>query len=423
MKNIVVYEDINEPFFYPLDQLRAVFELKAGMFSFLERSFFLFPKARFHLFYREQLKGVIRKRYSSFFHNTLNVGLDVLFINGRTVLDSKLKQIIEEYQDEEFLLVNGDKVICFRLKGNKVPVFVEQGVSLKFSDKYVINYFRENQIKNIRTVTARRIENIWQILAENGEIIASDFEIVDKGGLLLSKISTHTVLTNEKDIYIGKHSIISPLVHIDASKGPVYIGRGVEIKSNVLIEGPAFIDNGAKIYPGYIRENTSIGENCRIGGEVEGSVFLANTNKYHAGFIGHSYVGEWVNFGAMTTTSDLKNNYKEIALNFGGTEYHTGTKYLGSLVGDHCKFGIGTMINTGTIFGVGVNIVGSSFKIPKTVAPYSWIVDGQRDSFLFDKFIETAKVVTSRRNKELSPEDVNLLEYLHSKIRVVLKKN
>ncbi|MEI7942161.1 MAG: putative sugar nucleotidyl transferase [Candidatus Riflemargulisbacteria bacterium] len=422
MKNIVIYEDISEPWFSPLDQLRAVFEIKAGMFSFLERIFLLYPESRHHLFYRDNLKGVVRKRYPAFFHNTLNVGLDVLFINGRVVVDNKLKNEISNIE-EEFLLLNGDKVICFRLKGNKVASFVEEGIKQKFSDKYVLNYFRQTQGYIIKNIVAKRFENIWQIISDNGEMIRLDFEIVDKGGLVLSRVETHTALTNEKDIYIGKHSTISPFVHIDATKGPVYIGRGVEIKSNVLIEGPVFIDNGAKIYPGYIRENTSIGENCRVGGEVEGSIFLANSNKYHAGFVGHSYVGEWVNFGAMATTSDLKNNYKEIILDLGEEEVASGTRLIGSIIGDHCKFGIGTMINSGTIFGVAVNVVGSNFKLPKRVSAFSWIVDGSRDVFLFDKFIETAKVVVSRRNKELSPEEISLFEQLYSKLRLVIKKN
>ncbi len=423
MKNIVVYEDIAEPWFSPLDQLRAVFELKSGMLSFIERIFFLFPEARHHLFYREHLKGVVRKRYPDFFHNSLNVGLDVLFINGRVVVDNGLKKIIESFEDEDFFIMSGENVICFRLKGNKVAAFIENAVAQKFSDKFIINYFREIQGYKFENVTAYRFENIWQMILKNGEMIKVDFEMLDKGGLVLSKVETHTVLTNEKDIYIGKNSLISPFVHIDATKGPVYIGRGVEIKSNVLIEGPAFIDNGTKIFPGHIRENTSIGENCRIGGEVENSIFLANSNKYHAGFIGHSYVGEWVNFGAMTTTSDLKNNYKEISLDLGGTEHNTGTKLLGSLIGDHCKFGIGTLISAGTIFGVGVNMVNSNFKIQKRIPAFSWIVDGQRDTYLLDKFLETAKIAVARRNKSLLPEDISLLEYLYSKIRLFIKKN
>lgn len=421
MKNIVVYEDIFDPWFYPINKLRAVFEIKAGLFSFLERIFFLYPKARYHLFYREHLKSVVRKRYPDFFHNTHNVGLDVLFINGRTVLDAQTKQQIEELKDEEFLLLHDDKVICFRLVGNKIPDFVERGVLQQFSDEYVINFFRSNQGYKVYNSNANRVENIWQIIAENGQTIQLDFELVNKGGLILSKIGTHTALTNEQDIYIGKNCKISPMVHIDASHGPVYIGREVEIKANVLIEGPVFIDNGATIYPGYIREKTSIGENCRIGGEVESSIFLSNTNKYHAGFIGHSYVGEWVNFGAMTTTSDLKNNYKNVSVEIDDVTYNTDTRLLGSIIGDYCKFSIGTMLNTGTICGLAVNIVNSNFSVNNNIPSFSWMVNNKRETYLFDKFLETAKIVLLRREKSFSPEDISLLEYLFNKARVVKK--
>ena len=418
MKNIVVFEDNSHSNFYPLDQLRASFELKIGMFSFLERIFFHLSESRYHLLYREELKSVLKNRYPDFFHNTANVGLDVLFINGRVVFDKKLQKQIEKYVEEEFLIVNGSKVLCFRLKGSKISAFIEQAKNNGFNDEFIVEYFRSNQGSVVKDIETKRFEMISELISENGAVIREDFKTIDKGGLILSKIGTHSALTKERQIYIGKNTRISPLVHIDASKGPVYIGSGVEVKSNVLIEGPVFIDNNAKIFSGYIRENTSIGESCRVGGEVEDSVFLANTNKYHAGFVGHSYVGEWVNFGAMTTTSDLKNNYKEINLLVQGNEIATNTMFIGSIVGDHSKFGIGTMLNTGTVVGIGSNIVDSNGSIPKEVSPFSWLVNGKTDTYVFDKFLETAQIVSARRGQELSANEESLLKHVYSKVRL-----
>ena len=143
-------------------------------------------------------------------------------------------------------------------------------------------------------------------------VLTQDFQLLGKGGIFLSKISPQVAMTCEEQIYIGKEVRIDPFVHIDASAGPVYIGDNVTIKSNVVIEGPACIDDHCLILPGYIRKNTSLGEGCRVGGEISESIFLAHSNKQHAGFVGNSYVGEWVNFGALTTTSNLKNNYGEV---------------------------------------------------------------------------------------------------------------
>jgi UDP-N-acetylglucosamine diphosphorylase / glucose-1-phosphate thymidylyltransferase / UDP-N-acetylgalactosamine diphosphorylase / glucosamine-1-phosphate N-acetyltransferase / galactosamine-1-phosphate N-acetyltransferase len=415
MENIVVYEDALESSFYPIDQLRAVFEIKVGVFSFLERIFFLYPKCRYHLFYRNYLKPLLKQRYSDFFHNTLNVGLDVLFINGRVFFNKDLKDLIDSYKEEDFLIMNKGKVLCFRLKGSSIESFLQKAIDINFDDKFIINFFRASQESKILEFSAMRFENIWKIIQNNGSSIIYDLNLIDKSGLVLSKIHPHAVLTNEKEIYIGKNCKISPFVHIDASNGPVYIGSGVEIKSHVLIEGPVFIDNKTKIFPGYIRKNTTVSENCRIGGEIEGSIILSNTNKYHAGFLGHSYVGEWVNLGALTSTSDLKNNYKEIYLDLGrGRKVNTENIFLGSIIGDHSKFGIGSMLNTGTIIGTGVNLVSANYKSSKYIGSFSWIIDSLKTLYLIDEFIETVRVVKQRRGEILSKEEEEIIRYLHS---------
>jgi len=155
--------------------------------------------------------------------------------------------------------------------------------------------------------------------------------------------------------------------------------------------------------------SSSIGHTCRVGGEVEESVFHSYVNKYHAGFIGHSYVGSWVNFGAMTTNSDLKNNYSGIRVTLNGDLIDTGSIKVGSFIGDHTKFGIGTLLTTGINIGVCCNIFGGTLITDKEVPSFSWGDSSGYQKYDVDKAVATANVTVGRRDVELSDQEESLL--------------
>ncbi len=179
------------------------------------------------------------------------------------------------------------------------------------------------------------------------------------------------------------------LTWLDARSGPIYIGGKTIVRPHSYLRGPL-----------------SIGPGCRIGGEVVHSIFYANSNKAHYGFIGHSYIGEWVNLGAGTTNSNLKNTYGTVKIVVGGKEIDSGEQFLGCFIGDHAKLGIGTLIPTGAVIGVFANVF-SGGMIPRTVPSFSW---GTKDEFKFDKAIETAAHAMRRRGRELTSEDKELLK-------------
>jgi UDP-N-acetylglucosamine diphosphorylase/glucosamine-1-phosphate N-acetyltransferase len=165
---------------------------------------------------------------------------------------------------------------------------------------------------------------------------------------------------------------------------------------------------GAKIYG-----DTSIGPLCKVGGEIENSIVLGFSNKQHDGFLGHSYLGAWVNLGADTNTSDLKNNYGNVRVQLGGEAIDTGRMFLGALIGDHAKTGINTMLNTGTIVGVSANVFGAGFP-SKSIAPFSWGGAEGYQRFEIDKAIELARTVMARRNVTFTDADETLLRTLAS---------
>jgi UDP-N-acetylglucosamine diphosphorylase/glucosamine-1-phosphate N-acetyltransferase len=211
-------------------------------------------------------------------------------------------------------------------------------------------------------------------------------------------VSKGVHLLGRSDIYIGEGARVSPGVVLDAEEGPIYIGKQARVFPQATIIGPvsvgekSWIKVGAQIY-----EHTSIGPLSKVGGEVEGTIIHGYSNKQHGGFLGHAYVGAWVNLGADTNNSDLKNNYGNVRVTMGDKQIDTGMQFVGLTMGDHSKSAINSMFNTGTVVGASSNIFGSGFP-PKYVPSFSWGAAGETfTTFSVDKAIEVAKRVMSRR--------------------------
>jgi UDP-N-acetylglucosamine diphosphorylase/glucosamine-1-phosphate N-acetyltransferase len=194
---------------------------------------------------------------------------------------------------------------------------------------------------------------------------------------------------------------------IDAKHGPVIIDKEVHILPHTLIEGPCYIGPHSVVLGGQIRAGTTIGPHCKIQGEVSMSIIHGYTNKAHYGFLGHAYLCEWVNLGAGTTNSNLKNNYGQVKVEINGKLVDSGEQFVGCFIGDHTKTAIGTLINTGTVISIFCNIFGG--MPPKYVAPFSF---GPKEKYDLKKAIETAGLAMSRRDKKLSPAEQKLIEQL-----------
>ena len=190
------------------------------------------------------------------------------------------------------------------------------------------------------------------------------------------------------------------MVVIDAEHGPVYIDEGAEIHPFTRIEGPCYIGKNSILLGAKCREGNSIGPFCRIGGELEESIIHGFSNKYHDGFIGHSYVGQWVNLGALTTNSDLKNDYSNVSVMLDGkTSIDTGSTKVGSLIGDHTKTSIGTLFNTGSYVGAMAIIMATGKPLPKFIPSFSWFIEGNvTKGFGRRSLYQTAEKATGRRN-------------------------
>ena len=243
---------------------------------------------------------------------------------------------------KDALYVQGDTLVAARINAA-----LPEGMSSALPETIMASTFGGLPKTEIKV---KMINYPWDLINNNGQEIVSDFATVaaNEKVRIRGTVYEGAHLLNREKIVIGEGSKVKPGVVLDAENGPIFIGNNVTVFPNAVIEGPAFVGDrslikmGAKIY-----ENTSIGEVCKVGGEVEASIIHSYSNKQHDGFLGHAYLGQWVNLGADTNNSDLKNNYGNVKLVLDGEEVESGSMFMGLLMGDHSKSSINTMFNTG----------------------------------------------------------------------------
>ena len=219
------------------------------------------------------------------------------------------------------------------------------------------------------------------------------------------RLPAPSVVGPSERLHIHPTAHLDPLVVADTRRGPVVIDREAMVTAFTRLEGPCYIGPRTQIHGAKIRGGTTIGPNCRVGGEIEASIFQGYSNKYHDGFLGHAYVGEWVNLGAGTQNSDLRNDYGEVRMTVNGRVVPTGQTKVGCFLGDHTKTGLGTLLNTGTNAGVFCNLLPSGSLLPKYVPSFaSWWNGHLEDRADFASLMQTATEVMRRRGCTLTPE-------------------
>lgn len=356
----------------------------------------------------------------------IRVGILTIREKWESFLDTTTTTITEDYLSEKYPMVEMEENIM--VNASYLPNFqlVEMIKSLKqnqaiFKDEDVIAFHAIEGQENIDFNAYEaidfngeciKIENTWDIFSKNGEAIQEDFVLLTKGRTSQPIPTSNNVISAE-NIFIEEGAKLE-FATLNASGGPIYIGKHAEIMEGSVVRGPlALCDNATLKLSSKIYGPTTVGPHSKVGGEVNNSVIFGYSNKGHDGFLGHSVLGEWCNLGADTNNSNLKNNYAEVRLWDYQTEgfAKTGLQFCGLMMGDHSKCGINTMFNTGTVVGVSANIFGSGF--PRNFVPsFSWGGSGGFTTYLTKKAFEVAKVVMSRRKVEFSKEDEAILEYI-----------
>jgi UDP-N-acetylglucosamine diphosphorylase/glucosamine-1-phosphate N-acetyltransferase len=256
----------------------------------------------------------------------------------------------------------------------------------------------------------RLIQYLWQLVEHNAEQVCLDCEA---NPLPPPHAAAPAVVGPPERLRIDPTAHLDPMVVADTRGGPVVIAAGAVVTAFTRLEGPCFVGPGTHVLGAKLRGGTTLGPNCRIGGEVEASIVHGHSNKYHDGFLGHSYVGEWVNLGAGTYNSDLRNDYGEVTVTVDGCPVATGSAKVGCFLGDHTKTGLGTLLNTGTNAGVFCNLLPSGTLLPKYVPSFaSWWNGRLTDRAVLDELLQTAATVMRRRGVALTEAQAALYRHL-----------
>jgi UDP-N-acetylglucosamine diphosphorylase/glucosamine-1-phosphate N-acetyltransferase len=254
----------------------------------------------------------------------------------------------------------------------------------------------------------------WDLVAANGAHLQRDFPAAGGPHVRDHHLQAMALVGPVDRLRIHDSVRIDPYTVFDTSGGPIIVEADVWVQPFTRIEGPCFIGRGTQLFRANLRGAVSLGPNCRIGGEVESSIIHGYSNKYHEGFLGHAYIGEWVNLGAITSNSDLRNDYGEVFVPLGGDPVSTGRAKVGCFLGDHTRTGLGSMLNTGTVIGVMCNVLPAGPLLPKHVPSFSAVLYGRvAPGFPLEQLFATARTVMGRRGKVFTPAEEQLYTSLY----------
>lgn len=316
---------------------------------------------------------------------------NALVVAGHLFPDPALVQALKNL-DEAEVLMQGDEILGFR----------ESDTTTQPSEMEEVEY----------SGTLDGIFSTWDIFSKNGDQLKTDFKIITEGRQS-QPIPDSVATVNEDQIFIEEGAELFHTV-LNASDGPIYIGKNATVMEGSLVRGEFALCEGASLKMGAkIYGPTTVGPHSKVGGEVNNSVIIGYSNKGHDGFLGNSVIGEWCNLGADTNTSNLKNNYAEVRLwDYGQNRFaKTGLTFCGLMMGDHSKCAINTAFNTGTVVGVSANIFGAGF--PKNFIPsFTWGGPQGVMTYKTQKAYEVADIVMQRRGMNLSDADRQILDHV-----------
>lgn len=386
--NFILFDNETRFRLLPFSHTRPVADVRCGIMSMRER---------WEFFLKEKTSSLTEQYLQTVFQ--IEWHDDNLLLNGAIFANQEIKDAALQLKEGEKLVA--EEIVVAARVGKKEIDFasladVFNGLqSVVFSSKIMC------------------LKNVWDIFSLNEQAIKDDFAIITKGRQS-APIPDGVLTTGKENIFLEEGAIINAGCILNASSGPIYLGKDAELLEGCMLRGSiaicehAALKMGAKIYSG-----TTIGPSCKVGGEVSNVVFFANSNKGHDGFLGNAVIGEWCNLGADTNCSNLKNNYDQVKIwdEHTNKPIRTSLQFCGLIMGDHSKCGINTMFNTGTVVGVSANIYGGDFQ-EKFIPSFFWGGPKESETYNLKKALDTAKRMMERRNKSLNEAEVAMYQHI-----------
>ncbi len=381
MAHLILFDNENRDNFLPLAFTRPVCELRVGILTIREK-------------WQRALQGEIAYITQDYLAGKfpIDYGEENILINGSVLPSPQLIKLIQQMEYNEAFL-RGEELIAAKLNGEQLEQLIHD------------EDFGELKGFDLQDTEYLKLDHVWDLFQVNDEALRQDFEMLTKGRTSAPISATNQVLGKE-NVFL-EEGVTMECCTINATTGPVYIGKNAVVMEGVMIRGPLAIGEnstikmGAKIYGA-----TTFGPYCKIGGEVKNCILQGYSSKSHEGYLGDAAIGEWCNLGADTNNSNLKNNYEEVKMwSYGANSFaKTGRQFCGLVMGDHSKTGINTMFNTGTVVGVSTNVFGSEF--PRNFIPsFAWGGYKGFQTYRADKAFDTMERVMARRNVEFGVED------------------
>ena len=389
--------------FGPLTDLRCCFELRTGAAPTRWRTERALGRAPAGLFVPPRLAPVTAERYSSPVNPPLVTDdpAPLLLVNGRwPAAGAAQVDAVRRLKAGEALLQADGQLIAACLLPAEAQAVVDAGFNPAALGHTAVHRLEEKPL----------LQRPWHILDQLEATLEADAAYIDLPAWRGRE--GHIMLRHGYAFKAADDAVLHPGIAIDTTRGPVYIAQGAVIHSMVTLEGPCYIGSGSTIMPhSSIRAHTIIGPVCKVAGEVSFSIIHGYSNKAHAGFLGHSLVGQWVNLGADTTVSNLKNTYGSVRMQIAADRpgEDTGRTFVGPLIGDYVRTAIGTRLTTGACIGTGAMLALSGFS-PRFVAPFSFCTDQRTEPADPPRFLATAEAMMSRRQVALSEADRDLLQ-------------
>ncbi|MDP4724289.1 MAG: GlmU family protein [Crocinitomicaceae bacterium] len=359
--------------FAPLTLTRPLAELRCGLFTNSERWKHLLPGAQIGY----QTESYLQAKYPS---------NDGIWVNAQCIPNQEMVAALCQLKEGQALYSNQILIACFREEQERIDIDLEDLLLL---------------------------ENRWDLYLKNDAILRLDFNWYCAGRTSAALSQSNRLIGPADQLFIEEGARVEGAI-LNTNEGPIYIGKNAEVMEGALLRGPlalcdgAVVKMGAKIYGA-----TSIGPECRVGGEVSNSIFQGYSNKGHDGFLGNALIGEWCNLGADTNCSNLKNNYGKVSTYSYEAQDHIKTDqlFMGLTMGDHSKSAINVQFNTASVVGVCSNVFCSHFP-EKHIASFEWVSDASSEKYRLDKAIEAASAMMARRKVAFSPEERQIFEFL-----------
>jgi UDP-N-acetylglucosamine diphosphorylase/glucosamine-1-phosphate N-acetyltransferase len=405
--HVVIFEGSRWNTFAPLSLSRPVFALASGACTLIEKQVRHLAPTRLTLWVRPGLakwcQREIVPKFAGRFPVAINQPLDneiALIVSGRT-----LHFTPSDTTNQPSAIVDEGDLI--RKAVVKMP-----GLSPDDAMNRSGNWLKLLDLPQMDE-QARMASYVWDLIGWNEESLLEDAVAMHDqfGATGRSAPAGAFHMVNDDNILLGKNVKLEPGVVLDASKGPVMIQAGASIGANCVLKGPCYVGPLCQVKPlTTIHAGTTLGPLCKVGGEINNSILTGHSNKSHEGYLGDSYVGEWVNLGAGTVTSNLKNTYGPIKVRVGARDVDTGRRHLGSLIGDHVKTAVATRLITGTYVGYSSMIATSAIS-PTFVPSFTFLTDKGKQPYRSDKAMEVMKAAYARRNKVWPAGEDDIVAY------------